>query len=492
MMVFQTRHPDAARERYDVIVVGTGFASSFFLHRYLQRSPRSARVLVLERGEVNPHPWQLAGGHERIRHASRETFGNDTPEKPWHFMVSFGGSSNCWVGNTPRMLPEDFRLRSLYGVGEDWPLTYEELESYYCEAEGIMAIAGPSEDSPFPRSRPYLQAPHRFTDVDKLFKAAYPDRFFALPAARPTAATGRRPVCCANGVCTLCPINSKFTIQNELAYLYEDPRVTLVLGATVQEVEVEGGHTARGVSYLKEGAEHRAQGELVVLGANALFNAHILLRSGMTHPELGRGIGEQVSRTVVVHLDGVENFQGSSYVTGHGYMLYGGPHRRERAAALIETVNRPELRAERGKWRQRLRMRVIYEDLRSTENQVRINPADPSRPQVVFRGHSAYARKGMDALGADLERILAPLPIEQILLEPRPNRTESHILGTTPMGGDPRSSVLDRHLVHHQVRNLMVLGGGAFPTSAPANPTLTISALSLRAADHLAGVATAV
>jgi len=53
------------------------------------------------------------------------------------------------------------------------------------------------------------------------------------------------------------------------------------------------------------------------------------------------------------------------------------------------------------------------------------------------------------------------------------------------MGNDPESSVVDRHLVHHQVRNLMVLGGSAFPTCSPANPTLTLSALSLWAAQAL-------
>jgi choline dehydrogenase-like flavoprotein len=60
--------------------------------------------------------------------------------------------------------------------------------------------------------------------------------------------------------------------------------------------------------------------------------------------------------------------------------------------------------------------------------------------------------------------------------------TEGHILGTTVMGADPRESVVDRHLIHHRVRNLLVLGGSAFPTSSPANPTLTIAALSLWAA----------
>ena len=63
--------------------------------------------------------------------------------------------------------------------------------------------------------------------------------------------------------------------------------------------------------------------------------------------------------------------------------------------------------------------------------------------------------------------------------------TESHVLGTVRMGNDPAASVVDRHLVHHRVRNLLVLGGSAFPTGSPANPTLTIAALSSWAAEAL-------
>lgn len=472
-------------ESYDAIVVGTGFSSSFFLQRYLALSGPGTRVLVLERGHRHPHAWRLRHGLSPLLEAAQASFTNQTPWKPWVFSLGFGGSSNCWTGNTPRLLPEDFRLRSLYGVGADWPVSYDELEPYYCDAEEIMAIAGPSDDSPAPRSRPYPQPPHRFSDVDKLFKEAYPDRFFSLPSARPTVAVGIRPVCCAAMVCSLCPINSKFTIENTLSVLYADPRVTLRLGAFVEAVDIAAG-TAAGVRYLSEGKSHLARGDLVVLGANGLFNPHILQRSGLRDAELGRGLVEQVAKSVVVHLDGVDNFQGSTFATGHGYMLYAGPHRARRAAALIETSNRPELRMERGKWRQTVRLRVIYEDLRQPENRVTLGPKEDA-PAVYFRGYSTYAAAAMDALGDDLTRILAPLPVERVLMDPSLIETEAHILGTTPMGDDPERSIVDRNLVHHRIRNLMVIGGSVFPTTSPANPSLTISALALRAGQHAAG-----
>ena len=476
---------------YDVIVVGTGFASTFFLRNYLRASRPDVRVLVLERGGMVTHPEQVARGKRWFHKTTEGSFVNATPQKPWTFTLSFGGGSNCWVGNTPRMLPEDFRMQSLYGVGADWPISYEELEPYYCDAEELMAIAGPSDDSPFPRSRPYPLPPHRFSDVDRLFKQAYPDQFFVQPSARASRSLERRPRCCANSVCSLCPINSKFTIVSEMVDLYSDPRVTLVLGATVQQVDVSGGKVAQGVAYVQDGALSRARGDLVVLGANAIFNPHILLASGLEHPQLGRGITEQVSKTVVVHLDGVDNFQGSSFIIGHGYMLYGGSHRADRAAALIEMSNKPKLRNERGKWRQLVSLRVIYDDLRRPENHVSISEEDPTKPKVVFAGHSEYTQRGMNALPEDLNRILAPLPVEDVFIEEEHNATESHIIGSTPMGNDPDVSIVDRHQMHHQIRNLLVLGSSTYPTAAPANPTLTLSALALRAADHVTGTSAA-
>ena len=106
---------------YDVIIVGTGFASSFFLMRYLERAPKSNRVLVLERGNEDTKPWQL----EHRLHTSIDPdtlFNNDNPGKEWYTSPGFGGNSKCWMGGTTRMMPGDFKLKSRYGVGTDWPL----------------------------------------------------------------------------------------------------------------------------------------------------------------------------------------------------------------------------------------------------------------------------------------------------------------------------------------------------------------------------------
>jgi choline dehydrogenase-like flavoprotein len=469
---------------YDLVLVGTGFASTFFLHRYLQRTGPRTRVLALERGESHSHRWQLDHEDDLQREADR-SFVNSSAWKPWVFRLAFGGGSNCWWACTPRMLPEDFRLRSRYGVGQDWPLGYDDLETYYSEAEAIMAVSGPDDGSPYPMSRPYPLPPHRFTDPDRLFKQRFPDQFFQQPTARPSRdLPSNRPRCCASGICHGCPIDSKFTILNELAHLYEDPRVTLLTNATVEALDVAGNRVT-GVRYRRDGADRVAHGDLVGLGANAIFNPYLLLRSGLTHDAVGRGLVEQVSATVDVMLSGVNNFQGSTSITGLGYMLYGGHHRRERAAALMETSNVPALRAERGRWRQRLLLKFIYEDLPQPENRVSIDSASPGRPVVTFERRSSYAEAGIAALPADLAGVLDPLPVERFEILRARGGSEAHILCTTPMGTEAAGSVVDPGLVHHQVRNLLVMGGSVFPTAAPANPTLTICALSMRAADRM-------
>src|SRR5918994_1875537 len=189
---------------FDLIVIGTGFGSSFYLHKYLQHAEANARVLVLERGAAHSTEWQVAERrNSEIDH--NETFvSQGMPEKGWRFNVGFGGGSNCWWACTPRLMPNDFRLNSVYGVGRDWPVTYDELDPYYQEAEEIMAISGSGLEAPFPRSKPYPQPPHRFSDPDRLLKAAFPGAWFPQPTARARVATASRQACCANSICDLC------------------------------------------------------------------------------------------------------------------------------------------------------------------------------------------------------------------------------------------------------------------------------------------------
>src|SRR5690606_17229690 len=116
------------------------------------------------------------------------------------------------------------------------------------------------------------------TDPDLVLQQAYPGLFFAQPTARPTRATGKRARCCASGFCGHCPIDSKFTILNEMMDLYRDDRVNLLLDAEVLAIEAEGAR-ATGVVYAYQEREQVVHGDLIALGANAIFNPVILQRS---------------------------------------------------------------------------------------------------------------------------------------------------------------------------------------------------------------------
>jgi choline dehydrogenase-like flavoprotein len=477
--------------RYDLIIVGTGFAATFFLMRYLERAPATVRVLVLERGGSDDKSWQMVN-RRTSSIAPDEVFHNLTPLKPWYTSPGFGGNSKCWLGGTTRMMPGDFQLKSRYGVGRDWPMSYDDLEQHYCTVEQVMLVSGPA-DSPMPRSQPFPLPSHRFSDPDTLLKQHFPDAWFNVATARASVATGQRGVCCATGVCELCPVDAKFTIQNGLAWVYADARVTLQLHSAVDTVDTAAG-IARGVNYTRNGANERAEADLVVLAASALFNPHLLLRSGITHPLLGKRLHEQLPIDVTLDLNGVKCYNGSTILTGLGYMFYEGEHRRHHAACMIETWNSPfpdkpgALRSESGRWNERLLLRFLFDDLPRDDNTVTVSAADARMAETRFTDYSDYAKRGAAQVPRMIDTLATVLPIERVAYTEL-GATAAHIQGTVVMGNDPASSIVDGYQVHHQYRNLLVLGASAYPTASPAYPTLTVSALALWAADHQVGSA---
>lgn len=468
---------------YDIIIAGTGPAGAFFLHRALSLLPKNARILVLDRGALRDHQWHI-DHRSTWRERHRESFVNHNERKDWIFNLSFGGASNCWYGVTPRMLPNDFKVRSLYGVGYDWPLSYEELEPYYAETEAIMAISGSEDGCPAPRSNSFPQPPHRFTDVDRAIKAAFPESFSAQPTARARVAVGRRAACCATSVCHCCPINAKFTILNSLADIYQDPRVTLWTETPVERFEFTGEQVS-GVVCTHEGKERTVHGELVACAANGIFNPFLLQRSGLEEPWLGKGLNEQVSLSVRMDLKGLSNVGGSTIGNGIGYMFWDGPHRKERPACMLLTGMGTSIRLERCRWREFVNLSFVFEDIPDQQRFVRPSQENLEIPETVYADFSDYLEAGHKALPELVGKIAEALPVEKIHYPSEWSKTEAHILGTTRMGSDPAESVVDSGQLHHRYRNLVILGSSVFPSCSPANPTLTLSALSLRAADRL-------
>ena len=164
----------------DVAVVGSGISGMLVARECLQQG---LEVVVLERGGLRSHAEQLAGGGyetdaDGARH-NHETAPGTAPY-PWDYIYGVGGASLHWSGHAPRLRPEDLRMHSTYGVMEDWPLSYEQLDPYYRRAEAALAVAG----------GPGGQPAHPLSPIDRTV-APLLEPFEPLPQAKP--AGRRRP-----------------------------------------------------------------------------------------------------------------------------------------------------------------------------------------------------------------------------------------------------------------------------------------------------------
>jgi choline dehydrogenase-like flavoprotein len=456
---------EAAGRGWDVILVGTSFAACFFA-RALRG--RGLSVLLVERGPFVDREAQLAARHAEVPPRVPQENLSGRP-KDWVVRHQFGGCSNCWWGNTPRLHPSDMALASRHGVGADWPVGYDALEPFLAEAEAVMEVAGGGGGAIVPRSRPHPFPPHAPTRAERRLMAHDPS-WVPMPAARSNG--GSRAGCCAAGACGLCPVDAKFTILNGME-AFADAGFAYVTGAECRTVEtaagLAGGVTVRDAA----GRETALRAGFVGLAANPIGNAAILLRSGLGGPLVGRGLHEQAGQFLWLDVP-FDNYYGGSSITGLGYAFYDGPFRARAASVLIESWNAPpSLRFERDRWLQRLKLKLVAEDLPLPANRVVLEGGEA---KVVWTGHSDYSYAG---LARAREGIGALLPFAHELVNARFEPTEAHIIGGTPMGTSPDSSVVDAECRLRDAPNVACLGAGAFPTGAAANPTLTLSALSL-------------
>ncbi|MFO7705398.1 MAG: GMC family oxidoreductase [Halopseudomonas sp.] len=474
---------DLRNAQYELVVIGSGFGACFFLEEALKHL--SGRALIIEWGDYHPWAWQIENQASSTVQTAAKLANRGVSNKPWNTTIALGGGLNCWYSNTPRFHPNDFQTQSLYGVGHDWPLSYAELEPYYCQAETIMAISGdPDMARVLPRSQAFPQPPHKGTSIDMIMKAAMPDLHFIMPSGRARVANDQRGACCANATCVRCSVNAKFTALNGFADLFAHAKIDVCLNAEVKTLEYHGS-TITGVTLETEGGTYRVGGDQFVLGANTIQSPAILLRSDISYGDTGMGLHEQLGVDVEVLLDGLGNFDSSTITTGLNYALYDGDFRRQRSGCLVYFENRwaHGLRMEKHRWNQILPFVLTSEDLADRDNRITI---DPATGQAVINYHldSEYGKAGLQHGLAQLQELLSPLPVESIQSRGR-RLTESHVQGTLRMGQAHDGSVIDGDMVHHRMRNLVVVGTSSFPSCSPANPSLTAAALSLRAADHL-------
>jgi choline dehydrogenase-like flavoprotein len=248
------------------------------------------------------------------------------------YLRSLGGTTLHWLGTCPRMLPSDFRLHSLYGVGRDWPIDYDEIAPYYCEAEWAIGVSANKEDQSyfgvhFPEDYDYPmeRIPLSWSDLQiaaavdgstlRLGSQDYPVWVESLPQARnaiprkgytPQGAVGAEHLgqrCEGNASCIpICPVQAKYSALKTLSRL-NPARATLRTQAVATALKLGADGRIAGIEVAQYADEagalpvHRGtvRGRLYVLAAHAVENAKLLLASKAANRS------DQVGRNLMDH-----------------------------------------------------------------------------------------------------------------------------------------------------------------------------------------------
>lgn len=526
----------------EVVVIGSGVAGSLAA---AELAPRGVKVAILEAGAR----VDRQEGVERFWQAANKVPESPYPPVPqamhpvtsdlggWYrqagpemfrstYLKAVGGTTWHWLGTALRYLPNDFQLRTLYGRGVDWPIGYEELEPFYAQAEAELGVAGDdSDDLGSPRSGRYPMPPVGQTFLDRQLARALEGSAFRLrptPQARNVVERDGRPPCCGSASCIpICPIQAKYdaTVHVEKAIaagaqLHE--RTT----ATFLEAWADGRITA--VHFRRwDGSEGIARGKVFLLAAHAIESPRLLLASrSESWPRGVANASDQVGRHLMDHpvqlswaltkepvwpyrgplsTSGIENLRDGAFRSERGAFRIevgndgwswptGGPV-VESADLVRQGLRGEELEAALAHQAARhIRLTSLVEQLPDPENRVSLDPEAKDVYGIPLpRLHydlDDYTRSGFTAARQAHEEIFARLGTTQVQHAPDFHGA-GHIIGTTRMGDDPRTSVVDRDLRAHDRPNLFILGSSVFPTSATANPTLTIAALSLRAVEPI-------
>ena len=478
----------------DVVVVGAGVCGLLVAS---ELADAGVEVAIVERGARRSHAEQLRTGEHAGPGArpNHEIHPHARPY-PWTYVYGVGGSTLAWAGVTPRFAEDDFRLHSAYGVGRDWPFGLEELAPYYAAAETALGVAGP--DGP--------GAPHPLAPVDELIGPHLAPNG-PLPQARPSTAIGPRPPCTGWATCELCPSDARYTGLHTLHdRALTSRRGVALLERTVVSHVLREGRRATGVEAIGPSGERvRVAAGTVVLAANGLENAGLLLRSQLDGPDVGRWLFDHEHRVLELELDvPARNGRGATPATGLSRAYAGGPHRAERgdvlvlpvtpglhiAAALADGMAQglrgPRLRAHvTDRYERTLLLDTVGEDLPRQDRYVELSPNRDAHGLPLNRIHyppdSDYLERSHAFVAEDVVRRLAPLGAR--LVRSRAAAGGAHALGTCRMG--EADGVVDPDLRHHEVAGLYVAGGSAFPSYGAAHPTLTIAALAIRLGRHL-------
>ncbi len=288
----------------DVCIIGSGITGAMVAAKLA--GERNASIVVVEAGNHAAAPERRAEERRRFLQYGENPWPDDHVESQsadgiQSRSMQVGGMAMHWGAVTPRYSPEDFRLKTLYGVGNDWPLDYDQLEPFYVEAEQRLGVAGeagpPALD---PRSAPYPMPPLPLSYNLRLLrewaqKSGIP--FWSQPSAKNSVAYAGRPVCCRNDTCSpICPIGAKYSPDYTWRELIAAGRVQLVPRTLVRRLvpaatgDRIAAATASSPDHPDDRIEFRAR--VFVLAAGYVWSPHLLLLSATPRYPQGLANGE--------------------------------------------------------------------------------------------------------------------------------------------------------------------------------------------------------
>ena len=516
----------------DVVVIGAGITSAMFVERLAETT--DATITVIEAGD------RIFNLNERYAERDRFlTYG----ENPWpgdHIegqsadgilsrSMSVGGLAMHWGGVTPRFTPEDFRVRSLYGVGYDWPFTYDDLDPWYQEAEERMGVAGEQGPAEFDRRMqdyPLPPLPHSY-NIGRLKewaeKSGIP--FWRTPVAKLSEPYRGRNVCQRCDTCNICPTGAKYSPDFSFLQLLEAGRIELHSRRLARKLVLRPDSDQ--VEYVEvldrdkpdEPVHYRAK--TFVVAAGYCWSPHLLLLSANSRfPDGLANRSGHVGRYMTGHRGIVTNVEVPEKLYPGMYFNDSLLSKRFQAKESEQYIRhdmriwesdferRAKLKDADGKlmlgdavldeWRARAgkgvaQLRAYYDVIPDRDSSLTLsatdrNPWGDPLPVIRFRD-SEWTRDLLDDTKATIEARFDAIVAAGggRTIATREYATHDHPCGGCRMGEDPAASVVDPFGRTHDHENLWVVGTPTMVSSGCNNGTLTFSALALRSAAAMAG-----
>jgi choline dehydrogenase-like flavoprotein len=516
-------------KKYDYIIVGSGAAATVLAKKILEKNPLT-HLLMLEAGDkigfkerrhwwdyvtcaTSPLPYQYTYDTPEENQSTRDDKGNPMWTNSGGRVKSFGGSTMHWGGWALRFKPEDFQLYTNTGEGADWPISYNDIEPYYAQAEQYMSVCGDETEDWQPRSTGYTVPPFEWTAADGNMIQAF-EQLDIQPGKMPVARYKR---CMTTGTCKYCPYGARFSAQYVLQDLVEVPRYKnfeVKTQSVVTRVITSSKSQIDGVEFVHNQTDEKfvVHANKVILCAGAYEIPKLLMAS--TSDDWKNGIGndsDMVGRHIVTH--SMLEVTGAAKSNPHGlWQEYDFPTLMSRTFDTEEMQKHGKLFL----FKDRTRPKVDIA-------QLMIEGKTKREINKIIRGPTEYKIQAfMEEVGRFENRISIGegkdrfgLPLTKIEYSKNPNddkRTDKHMellikiietmglkvvktfkqtprgdhtTGTCRMSATADTGVVDKNLKVHNTNNLYICSNGVFASNSAVNPTLTLTALAHRLADHL-------